>query len=314
MAKYPSEIFGFAHTNHDEEATRIRAKHWCPFVDKPCYKQSRLIDYPFGVCAAHVNGEEIALCPRRFLDRHIVFSDIALRHFQTTSDILVFPEVRLEDIGSFDFVMVKHRPLSTEIEDFAVIEFQTGQTTGTGQLVQGLQDFMAGKRFAYESYAFGLNLYDIWKRTFTQILNKGVILENWGRKIYWVVQEPVYRYFETRYNLQTLGMDTRHSTVFSLYDLRTTGGSSRHELVATRHISASMDQLFASFRNNPNIPSVNSFLKGLRNKIESEAHISLHLERPARSATVDVRRPTATGRVREHSDDEQQPDSSETLL
>lgn len=112
MAKYPSEIFGFAHTNHDEEATRIRAKHWRPFVDKPCYKQSRLIDYPFGVCAAHVNGEEIALCPRRFLGRHIVFSDIALRHFQTTSDILVFPEVRLEDTRLLGNALLSWRLIS----------------------------------------------------------------------------------------------------------------------------------------------------------------------------------------------------------
>ena len=297
MAKYPSEIFGYPHSNTNNKAAEARTKHWCRFVDKVCYKQSRLINYPFGVCSAHVNGDEVALCPRRFLDDHTVFTDIARHHFKTVNDILVFSEIRLEDIGSFDFVMVKHKPMSPEIEDFVAIEFQTGQTTGTGQLVQGLKDCLGGKNVVQKSYAFGLNLYDIWKRSFTQILNKGVIMENWRKKIYWVVQEPVYKYFETRYNLQSLDLQPQHSTVFALYDLKRT--KERFELVASRNISASMDQLFAALRNNPNIPSVERFLEALKGKIEGEAQISLRLGRATKASTIDVKPPTASGKVRE---------------
>jgi len=297
MAKYPSEIFGYPQSNKSGSATEVRAKHWCPFVDKVCYKQSRLINYPFGVCSAHVNGDEIALCPRRFLDGHTVFTDIAQHHFNTVNDILVFPEIRLEDIGSFDFVMVKHKPMSAEIEDFAAIEFQTGQTTGTGQLVQGVKDHVAGIDVASKSYGFGLNLYDIWKRTFTQILNKGVIMENWRKKIYWVVQEPVYKYFETRYSLQSLGLQSEHSTFFALYDLKSTG--EKLELVTGRKISASMDQLFGAFRNNPNIPSVEKFHETLKRKVDTDAQISLRLGRSTKSPAIDIKPPTATGKVRE---------------
>ena len=71
------------------------------------------------------------------------------------------------------------------------------------------------------------------------------------------------------------------------------------ELVASRKISASMDQLFASFRNNPNIPSVTKFLEALKRKIDGEAHISLHLGQSAKSQTIDVKPPTASGKVRE---------------
>lgn len=297
MAKYPSEIFGYPHSNTSSKAVEAREKHWCPFVDKVCYKQSRLIDYPFGVCSAHVNDDEVALCPRRFLDGHTVFTDIAQHHFKTINDILVFSEIRLEDVGSFDFVMVKHKPMSPEVEDFAAIEFQTGQTTGTGQLVQGLRDYLGGKSLLEKSYRFGLNLYDIWKRSFTQILNKGVIMENWRKKIYWVVQEPVYKYFEARYNLQSPDLQPDHSTIFALCDLKESGEI--FELVVTRKISASMDQLFAAFRNNPNIPSVAKFLEALKRKIDAEAHISLHLGQSTKSPTIDVKPPTASGRVRE---------------
>jgi len=287
MAKYPSEVFGFPHSNTNSNAKEIRVKHWCPFVDKICYKQSRLIDYPFGVCTAHVSGKEIALCPRRFLDNHTVFTDIAHHQFKTTSDILVFSEVRLKDIGSFDFVMVKHKPMSTAIQDFAVIEFQTGQTTGTGKLVQGLKDYVAGESIESKSYNFGLNLYDVWKRTLTQILNKGVIIENWRKKIYWVVQEPVYKYFATRYNLQTLDFQPQHSTVFALYDL--IPHKQQFDLVASRKVSASMDQLFAAIRNNPDIPSVDEFLEMLKEKVEGESQISLQLGRSGKTAAIDIK-------------------------
>ncbi len=309
MAKYPSEIFGYPYSNRSSKADGVRTRHWCPFVNKVCYKQSRLIDYPFGVCSAHVNDDEVAICPRRFLDGHTVFTDIAQHHFKTVNDILVFSEIRLEDVGSFDFVMVQHKPMSPEVEDFAAIEFQTGQTTGTGQLVQGLKDYLGGKSVLEKSYGFGLNLYDIWKRSFTQILNKGVIMENWRKKIYWVVQEPVYKYFEARYNLQSLDLQPQHSTVFALYDLKRT--KEMFQLVASRKISASMDQLFAAFRKTPNIPSVAKFLEALKRKIEGEAQISLRLGRPTKSPTIDVKPPTASGKVRESQADYSKKDMSD---
>ena len=227
-----------------------------------------------------------------FLTGIPVFTDIARHYFNTTSDILVFSEVGLADVGNFDFVMVKHKPMSSEIEDFVAIEFQTGQTTNTGKLVQGLRDFMAGTAFVHQSYGFGLNFFDIWKRTFTQVLNKGVIMEKWKKKIYWVVQEPVYKFFEAKYNLQNLKYKSQHSTVFALYDLEP--GKQSFELKSSRKISASLDQLFDAIRYNPNIPPLETFLTGLQNKIETEAQISLHLGGSSKSSALDVKPPSAT--------------------
>lgn len=297
MSKYPSEIFGHPYYATNEKAILDRANHWCPFVDKICYKQSRLIQHPFGVCSVHVSDREVAVCPRRFLDNQRVFSDIAQHHFKTTNNILVFPEIHLKDIGSFDFVMLKHTPMSPEIEDFVVIEFQTGQTTGTGKLVKAFTDFLASTSIIYKTYNFGLNTYDIWKRTFTQVLNKGVIMESWGRKIFWVVQDPIYSYFETRYNLQDFGFHDEHSTVFALYDLKPS--PDKFALISTRMTSASINRLFDSFRHNPNIPPPETFLKTLQAKIMGQAQLSLRLDQPIKGAPLDVKPPTASGRVRE---------------
>ena len=302
MSKYPSEIFGFPFYNNSPEAAQTRANYLCPFVDKKCYKQSRLIDFPFGVCSVHINDDDIAVCPRRFLDQNKIFREIALHHFGSINNILIFSEVHLSKIGSFDFVMLKHVPMSLEIEDFIVVEIQTGQTTGTGKLVQGYLDFLQGESIAYKSYGFGLNHYDIWKRTFTQVLNKGIILENWGHKIFWVVQEPVYQYFENRYNLEEIESGSGYSTVFATYNLAPSGG--RFELVSSRMKSATIDQLFEAFRKNPDIPSKDDFIEVLQGKIEADMHLHLDLSLKVEQKKLDVKPPSSTGKVRDANEDQ----------
>ena len=275
MAKYPSEIFGCYMRNVAPEAEELRRKYWCPFAESQCNKQSRLIDYPFGVCTAHVDGKELALCPRRFLEKNIVFLNIAISQFGTSDNVLVFPEVGLPSIGNFDFVMVRHKPLSACVEDFVAIEFQTGQTTSTGHLVEGFKTFMKDRRFSEgSSYPFGINMYDIWKRTFTQILNKGIIMEKWGKKIFWVVQDPVFNYFQKKFRLTDMAFNKDHCSIFSLYDLKEDG--LRLDLFPTRMFSSTVDALFDAFRKNDDIPPVEKFIERLESKLSGDMQIALN--------------------------------------
>ncbi len=149
-ARYPTEVFGHPIDVRSEQAQADRERYWCPFMDAPCDKLSRLIDYPMGVCSVRYGDEIIALSPRRFLQDNTVFYDIAEHHFGTRNDLLLFEEIsvpKAQHLGRFDYVMVKHKPLSREIEDFVAIEFQTGQTTSTGRLVQALKDFQRGQLY-----------------------------------------------------------------------------------------------------------------------------------------------------------------------
>jgi len=143
------------------------------------------------------------------------------------------------------------------------------------ELVQGLRDVINGEGIDGRSYGFGLNLADIWKRTFTQILNKGIVLENWGHKIYWVIQEPVYQDFLNRYNLNGMSYDENHSTVFMIYDLKQQAG--KYDLFQNRIESSSIDDLFNAFRNNPDIPSKQDFLKKLNAKLKAKLELRLEL-------------------------------------
>jgi len=298
MAKYPSEIFGYYWKDTSKEAQLARKKYLCPFLNTECYKKSRLVNYPFGVCTAHTDNNEIALCPRRFLENGIVFRDIAKAHFGTIHNILVFNEVGLTGIGNFDFVMVKHKPLSTVVEDFAVIELQSGQTTSTGKLVEGFTDFMRTGTFARDAtYKFGINTYDIWKRTFTQILNKGIILEKWGRKIFWVIQQPIFDYFLHKYRLGSLKYDQDHSSVFLLYDLTL---KVNHLLFGqTSMCSSTVDALFNAFRKNDDIPPVERFVERLQAKVDSDLKLGLRLDIKPTSTYLDAPRPTSSGKTKE---------------
>jgi hypothetical protein len=298
MAKYPSEIFGYYWKDLSKEALSARKKHYCPFHDSECFKKSRLIDYPFGVCTAHTDGKEIALCPRRFLERGIVFRDIAKIHFGSINNIVVFSEVGFPGIGNFDFVMVKHKPLRAIVEDFAIIELQTGQTTSTGKLVDGFKDVMeSGTLAPGATYNFGINSYDIWKRTFTQILNKGIILEKWRHKIFWVVQQPIFAYFQHKYRLGSLQYDPDNSSIFLLYHLGLHGN--RLVLSQTDMYSSTIDELFEAFRKNDEIPPVDKFLQRLQVKLDSDMKLGLRLDVKKPSSYFDAPKPTSTGRVRE---------------
>jgi hypothetical protein len=279
MAKHPSEVFGHPIDVDSARARRDRERHWCPFVDAKCDKQSRLLDYPMGVCSVQYGDEVIALSPRRFLQDKIIFYDIAAHYFHTRSDLMIFPEISIPGavgFGRFDYVMVRHEELSSDILDFAVIEFQTGQTTYTGRLVQALEDYVQGQDVDGATYGFGLNLADIWKRTFTQILTKGIVLERWGHKIYWVVQEPIYRDFLDRYKLHGMTYDPQHSIVFAIYDLRRT--DDKYELYQTRTESSTVDDLFNAFRTNLTVPPKEAFIQKLQQRVEKNARARMHLK------------------------------------
>lgn len=269
MARYPAEVFGYPADVVSAQPQRDRQRYWCPFTDNRCDKKTRLAPYPMGVCSVQYDDQVIAICPHRFLQRHTVFRDIAQHYFGSQSDLLLFREISIPKavgLGRFDFVLVQHKPLSSEILDFVTIEFQTGQTTNTGDLVQALGHFMANEPMIGRIYGFGINYADIWKRAFTQVLTKGIVMERWGHKVYWVVQESIYRDLLDRYQLYDLDYTSSDSTVFAVYDLER--DRDEYSLRQTRYQSATIAGLFQAFRTNLEVPSKDAFIARLTERIE----------------------------------------------
>ena len=268
----PGEIFGYPPLNRSETAELTRSRHLCPFLGNTCDKKSRLIDIPFGVCSIEHGGDIKAICPRRFEERDetvgisLVLRNIALHYFESTDNIVVFPEVSLPNVGVIDYVIVKHKVMQAEIEDFVAVEFQSDSTTGTGRLVRGLQDFLEGRDITQESYRFGINTYDSIKRAITQLMNKGIVYEAWDTKCYWVIQEYIFRNIVSRYGFKSDGFAAGDASRFALYDLLPENG--RLTLTPTRYVSTTVDEVYRAMRNNPSLPTKDRFVATLRNKLK----------------------------------------------
>lgn len=267
----PAEIFGYPVRNRSRAAENARRRHRCPFMEQQCDKKSRLIDYPFGVCSVEHGGEIRAICRRRFDEPGDlagvprVLEDVALHYFGSTDNIVLFPEVKLPNVGNVDFVIVKHKPMRAEVDDFVSVEIQANSTTSTGGLVQGIQDFSAGRDVSSQSYKFGMNTYDSIKRAMTQLMNKGIVYEAWDAKCYWVIQEYIYANLVNRYGFKDDGFLPEQASRFALYDIVPSRG--RLTLTPTRYISTSVDEVYQTMRNNPALPRKDAFVNNLNTKL-----------------------------------------------
>jgi len=267
----PAEIFGYPIGNQSEEAQDVRERHWCPFVDRRCNKKSRLIDFPFGVCSVEYGGEIHAICPRRFEEQGTVegvsrvLEDIALHSFGDFNNTIVFSEVRLPNVGSIDYVLVRHKPMKPEVEDFVPIEFQSDSTTSTGGLVQSIRDFFEGHDVQEQTYKFGMNTYDSIKRAIIQLMNKGIVYETWDTKCYWVIQEYIYANLVNRYGFKEDGFSPEQASRFALYNFVLK--DDRLVLSPTRFISTTVDEVYQAMRNNPGMPNKDEFVQHLNAKL-----------------------------------------------
>lgn len=268
----PAEIFGYPVGNRSRAAETARRQHLCPFMGQRCDKKSRLIEYPFGVCSIEYGGEIRAICPRRFEERGTsgsvsrVLEDVARHYFGSTDNTVIFPEVNLPNVGKIDYVIVRHKPMQPEVDDFVTVEFQSDSTTGTGELVRGIQDFLDGRDVVAESYRFGSNTYDSIKRAMTQLMNKGIVYEAWDAKCYWVIQEYIYANLVSRYGFKRDGYNPAHASRFALYDI--VPNRNRLSLMPTRFISTSVDEVYRAMRNNPAMPGKDAFVSGLNKKLQ----------------------------------------------
>ena len=271
LNRRPAEIFGYPIGNRSAVAQDARQKYWCPFRDEPCIKKSRLIDFPFGVCSVEYDGDIRTICPQRFEESGStegvaqVLEDIAVHYFGDTDNIVVFPEVRLPNVGNIDYVIIKHKPMQATVDEFVAVEFQSDSTTQTGELVRGIDDFYAGRDIQKRSYRFGMNTYDSIKRAITQLMNKGIVYEAWNAKCYWVIQEYIYANLVARYGFKSDGFSPQHPSIFALYDMVTNDDCLT--LTPTRFISTTVEEVYQAMRNNPAVPNKDAFVEALNKKL-----------------------------------------------
>jgi len=204
------------------------------------------------------------------LENNTVFVDVCNEIWGNTNNILLFSEIKLQNVGSFDFVLVKHKPLSSKVEDFCVVEFQSDSTTGTGQLVEALKDFMESNKVK-EKYSFGLNTYNTIKLSYIQMLVKGQLLEKWNKHIFWIMQSYVYENMINRFCLTDMEYNFNKNTKYFLYDLER---ENNLDILKLQNKKAStINNLLKAFTHQPT-PSLDDFVEVLENKIKLNVGLS----------------------------------------
>ena len=210
FTQHPTEIFGYPYVIKDSVVQEIREKQFCPFLNGECKKPRKSQpDVKIGICTVGYKGKylkkitPIIICPHRF-EKLGVYNTIKELYFGNLPDgyqIRWVSEVSCGVAGSIDFVAAKMK--GEEIEDFLCVEFQAAGTTGTPW--QAVLDFKQTRSFQEKTYKYGIN----WANEFTktmmqQVYKKGMVVENWGKKIVFVLQDVGLTYIQATTDAQDL--------------------------------------------------------------------------------------------------------------
>ncbi len=195
-----AEVFGFPIDNPSERARRYLADKLCPYnnIVSNCTKNS--IEFPLGVCSIYHKQQPVIICPVRFREDWKIISDAAAFVFEPHETWTHIGEVRLKDregksAGNIDYVLVSYDDKG-RIINFASLEVQavyiSGNLTGpfTAYLEQPSPDFEWMNALKYPKPDY---LSSSRKRLIPQIIAKGSILKQWGKKQAVALQTAFYK-------------------------------------------------------------------------------------------------------------------------
>jgi len=101
-------------------------------------------------------------------------------------------------------------------------------------------------------------------------------MEQWGTKIFWIVQTPIFNFLHEKYHLRSLKKSDSERAVFALYDLKRAGSSFR--LALNEYWSGTMDGIFHDLQHGQPVPSKDEFLKKLQKRVTAEMKFKLRVE------------------------------------
>ena len=273
MENRPAEIFGYPVSDTTAEARKSREKYWCPFIEKTCDRTSRAVDYPFGVCTILQDGMFYVICPHRFDGKGniggfpSVLENVALHHFGELKNLAIISDIKLPNHSTVDFVIVRHKPFMSEVDDFVPVELCASLPTGTAQLIQGLNDVMSNEDISTKLYRVSIDNTRTIKRFLNQVFSMGIVYENWGVKSYWVIQEYIYADLGERYGLEQNGYSEEHACRFALQSYSFDGSHVRLQM--PRYVSENVDEIYQAMRNDPTLPSKDRFVAIINNKFKA---------------------------------------------
>jgi len=199
MSNPLGEVFGFPITNVSERAERYRSHKLCPYnnVLPNCTKDKQ--SNPLGVCSMHHRHSTVITCPVRFREDWLILDDVYKFFFEEDENWTSLGEVKIKDAsgkaaGNIDYVLVTYDKRG-RITNFASLEVQAVYVTGN--IRDPFEAYMDNPTPAFE-WTGGFNypkpdyLSSSRKRLAPQLLSKGGIFNQWGKKQAVVLQTLLY--------------------------------------------------------------------------------------------------------------------------
>jgi len=201
------ELYGRSTASGDRPMwSRAIKSQICPFTGNRCIKVRKSSpDISIGTCTVQYGKtpRPLVICPLRFLEKRQVFTDSLhlLQLHEPGNELHIVPEVSIPG-GSIDYFLVSAH--KGRVKDFAGIEIQTLDTTGT--LWTARQRFLGsvGLRVAdsdvRSSKKFGMNWKMTAKTILVQLHHKIETFEHLGKHIVLATQDSLMHYMRQEFS------------------------------------------------------------------------------------------------------------------
>lgn len=211
-AKRPLEFYGH-NVASQQDWRAILAAQRCPYLDRKCVKQRKSDPQrTIGACVLGFKQRRLIVCPHRFLQRNQIFLDVVplLAH---GDQFFVVPEIAVPG-GNVDYFVVAER--DGTIVDFAGLEIQSLDTTGSGGIWRAREDLLAGALGT--GYGYGINWKMSAKTILMQLHHKVPSFEALGKKLVLVAQSGFFAYIAGEFRADHVHPAVARDTVhFHLY-------------------------------------------------------------------------------------------------
>ena len=209
LGKTPIEIFGYDYTSEEEAFQLAIKQQYCKYLKGTCNKPRKsepqikvgICSLGSTVCRGGVT-KPVIICPQRFKE-DTMFETIRRRYLSHWENVKWVQEVNIGVGGNVDYVAVELTE-DGNVRDFLCVEIQAAGTTGTPY--PAVRDFIEHGKFGISPYTYGENWANEFSKTMMQqAYKKGKIVESWGRKIVFVVQDVAMEYIKSASDCSLLG-------------------------------------------------------------------------------------------------------------
>ena len=244
LGKFPIEVFGRIYTDNSPEAIDDRKAQYCPYLKRECNKPRKSEpEIKVGICTVGYKGsfsdkyKPVIICPFRFLE-NIVFSSIHDKFFPDWEDTHWVKEVNMGVSGNVDYVALKI-DANNKPTDFFCVEFQANGTTGSPYGY--VKDLLANGKYS-KNYTFGLNWANEFMKTMMQqVYKKGNVVNLWGRKIVFVIQDVAMEYLQSAVDTSDLRNNMNDPVHFMTYKEVWDNSEDCYKLVHDKWLSADLE-------------------------------------------------------------------------